>query len=327
MQLEKGQLIEMFRRMVKIRKFEEKVEDLSRKAILPGLHHLYIGEEAVAVGAISALCKEDLIISTHRGHGHCIAKGVDVKKMMVELFGKKLGCCRGKGGSMHISDIEIGMLGANGIVGSNISIAGGAALAAKLRKTSQVVVSFFGDGATNTGAFHEGINLASLWKVPAVFVCENNLYAISVAQSRATSVSDIADRATSYRIPGVTVDGMDVIGVYDVAHIAVERARNGNGPTLIECKTYRFRGHYDGEADRERTYRSKEEVQKWEKKCPIKNFRSRLIQMGILTEEELVGIEKKIATEIENAVKFAEESPYPEPEEALQDVYFVDNKK
>ncbi len=327
MEVEKELLIVMYEKMLMIRKFEEKVEELHIKGILPGLKHLYIGEEAVAVGVISSLNESDFIMSTHRGHGHCIAKGADIKKMMAELFGKKTGYCHGKGGSMHISDFDIGVLGADGIVGANIPIVGGAALAAKMRGTSQVMVSFFGEAAVNTGIFNEGVNLAAVWKVPAIFVCENNLYAISVAQQRSTVIQDVAKRAAGYGIPGITVDGMDVVKVYEAANKAIKRARNGGGPTLIECKTYRFRGHYAGEGDRERTYRSSEEVQEWMKRCPIKNFKSQLITKGILTEQRSADIEKNIILEIEGAVKFGQESSYPEPEEALEDLYYDDVKK
>lgn len=326
MEVEKEPLVEMYEKMLRIRKFEEKVEELHIKGILPGLKHLYIGEEAVAVGVISSLNESDFIMSTHRGHGHCIAKGADIKKMMAELFGKKTGYCHGKGGSMHISDFDIGVLGADGIVGANIPIVGGAALAAKMRGTSQVMVSFFGEAAVNTGIFNEGINLAAVWKVPAIFVCENNLYAISVAQQRSTAIQDVAKRAAGYGIPGITVDGMDVVKVYEAANKAIKRARNDEGPTLIECKTYRFRGHYAGEGDRERTYRSSEEVQEWMKECPIKNFKSQLTKKGILTEQRSADIEKNIILEIEGAVRFGQESPYPEPEEALEDLYYDDVK-
>lgn len=320
-------LLGMYEKMLMIRKFEEKVEELHIKGILPGLKHLYIGEEAVAVGVISGLNENDLIMSTHRGHGHCVAKGASIKKMMAELFGKKTGYSRGKGGSMHISDFEIGILGADGIVGANIPIVGGAALAAKMRGTGQVVVSFFGDGAVNTGIFNEGVNLAAVWKVPAIFVCENNLYAISVAQKRSTAVEDVAKRAAGYGIPGIVVDGMDVVAVYEAARKAVKRARNGEGPTLIECKTYRFRGHYAGEGSREWTYRSSEEVEQWMQKCPIKNFKSRLIKKGILTKQITADIERSIILEIEKAVKFGQESPYPDPEEALDDLYYGDARR
>ena len=305
--LEEEKLLKMYEKMVKIRKFEMKVEELHIQGILPGLKHLYIGEEAVAVGVISTLREDDYIASTHRGHGHCIAKGGDIKKMMAELYGKKTGYCKGKGGSMHISDIDIGILGANGIVGANIPIAGGAALSVKLRGTDQVVVSFFGDGGANEGIFHEGINLASVWKLPAIFVCENNQYAISTSQSIVTAIPNVADRASSYGIPKFIVDGMDVLAIYEAASKAVTWARKGKGPTLIECKTYRFKGHYVGEGSRELTYRSREELREWEKRCPIKKFQFKLIEKNILTCSLAKEISDRIDGEIEEAVKFAEE--------------------
>lgn len=325
LKLEKERLLEMHEKMVTIRKFETKVEQLHLQGILPGLKHLYIGEEAVAVGVISALREDDYIASTHRGHGHCIAKGGDVKKMMAELYGKKTGYCKGKGGSMHISDIKIGILGANGIVGANIPIAGGAALSAKLRGTDQVAVSFFGDGGANEGIFHEGINLASVWKLPLIFVCENNLYAISTHQPMVTAIRNIGDRASSYGIPKFIVDGMDLLAVYEAANKAVTRAREDKGPTLIECKTYRFRGHYVGEGSRELTYRSREELEDWEKRCPIKRFESLLMEKNILTGSLVNQINYQIDLEIEEAVKFAEQSPYPDPQEALDDLFFKEH--
>lgn len=322
LKLEKGKLLEMHEKMVKIRKFEMKVEQLHLQGILPGLKHLYIGEEAVAVGVISNLRKDDYIASTHRGHGHLIAKGGDIKKMMAELYGKKTGYCKGKGGSMHISDINLGILGANGIVGANIPIAGGAALSAKLGGTDQIAVSFFGDGGANEGIFHEGINLASVWKLPVIFICENNLYAISTHQPMVTAIPNIGDRASSYGIPSFIVNGMDVMAVYEAANKAVIRARDGKGPTLIECKTYRFKGHYVGEGTRELTYRSRKELEEWEKRCPIKRFQSKLIDENILTQSLVKQINYQIDSEIEEAVKFAEQSPYPEPQEALDDLFF-----
>jgi len=325
--IEEEKLLDMYKKMVRIRKFEEKVEELHIKGILPGLKHLYIGEEAVAVGVISCLRKDDYIGSTHRGHGHLIAKGGDVKLMMAELYGKKTGYCKGKGGSMHIADINIGILGANGIVAANIPIVGGAALSSKMRKKDQVAVSFFGDGGANEGIFHEGLNLASVWKLPAIFVCENNFYAISTPQEKVTSVESIAKRASSYNIPGYSVDGTDVLEVYRVAKEAVARARKGEGPSLIECKTYRFKGHYVGEGQRELSYRSRDEVKRyWEKKCPIKKFKNYLIKENIFTQSFLEDIEKEVDKEIDEAVKFAEESPYPLPEEALEDLFFEEVK-
>ncbi|MEM3623471.1 MAG: pyruvate dehydrogenase (acetyl-transferring) E1 component subunit alpha [Candidatus Bathyarchaeia archaeon] len=316
--LAKEKLTEMFRKMLEIRFFEEKVFDLYAQNLVPGTIHLYAGEEAVAVGVCSALRKDDYITSTHRGHGHCIAKGADLKRTMAEILGKKSGYCKGKGGSMHIADFSIGMLGATAVVGAGIPIAVGAALSIKLRKTSQVVACFFGEGASNQGTFHEGINIASVWRLPVIFVCENNLYAMGTRQSRVMNIENIADRAIAYGIPGVVVDGNDVLAVYEATVKAVERARNGEGPTLIECKTYRHKGHSRVDPAR---YRPKAEVEEWLAKDPIKRFREKLLQTKALTEAEIQQIEREVAAEIEEAVKFAMESPYPEPEEALEDVY------
>jgi pyruvate dehydrogenase E1 component alpha subunit len=317
----KEKLIQMYTTMLKIRKFEEAVGKLAAEGFVPGLVHLYIGEEAVAVGACANLRKDDYITSTHRGHGHCIAKGGDVKKMMAEILGKRTGYCKGKGGSMHICAPEIGVMGCSGIVGASILIATGLGLAIQLKQTDQVVVSFFGDGAANTGAFHEGINMAAIWKLPVIYVCENNLYAISTSVFRSTSVKNIAERAAAYGIPGVAVDGMDVVAVYEAVKKAVNKARGGGGPTLIECKTYRFRGHMEGDPKRGATYRSEAEITEWEKKCPINNFKAKLIENHILTETEAEEIEHKCTEEIQEAVKFAKDSPYPSPEDVLEDVF------
>jgi len=318
MAIEKEKLKELYQTMVRIRRFEERVAREFAEGNIPGSVHLYIGEEAVATGAIAHLRKDDYIMSTHRGHGHLIAKGGDPRLMMAELFAKKTGYCLGKGGSMHIANIDIGMLGAAGIVGSGIPIATGAALSAKMRGTDQVTICFFGDGASNIGRFHEGINLASVWRLPVVFVCENNLWAVSVPTSCSLSVPNVADRAAGYGIPGVVVDGMDVMAVYEAAGEAVARARKGEGPTLIEAKTYRFRGHFEGDAG---TYRPKEEVEEWLKRDPIPNFKEKLIKMKVLTEKEAEEIDRAAREEMEEAVKFALESPFPEPEEALRNVY------
>jgi len=319
--LTKETLVDLYIKMVKIRKFEEAAAELWAEGLIPGLVHLYIGEEAVAVGACANLRKNDYITSTHRGHGHLIAKGGDVKKMMAELLGRRTGYSKGKGGSMHMCAPEIGVTGCSGIVGAGILIATGLGLAIELKQTDQVVVSFFGDGATNTGAFHEGINMAALWKLPAIYVCENNLYAISVSTSRSTSVKNIAERATAYGIPGVVVDGMDVVAVYEAVKEAVNRARGGEGPTLIECKTYRFRGHFEGDPKRGGTYRGEAEMMEWEKRCPIKNFKVKLIENGVLTEAEAEEIQQKCAEEIQEAVKFAKDSAHPSPEDVLEDVF------
>ncbi|MEM3726678.1 MAG: pyruvate dehydrogenase (acetyl-transferring) E1 component subunit alpha [Candidatus Bathyarchaeia archaeon] len=308
----------MLRRMLEIRFFEEKVFELYAQNLVPGTIHLYAGEEAVAVGVCSALRKDDYITSTHRGHGHCLAKGADPKRVMAEILGKKTGYCKGKGGSMHIADFSIGMLGATAVVGAGIPIAVGAGLSIKLRGTDQVVACFFGEGASNQGTFHEGINLAAVWNLPVIFVCENNLYAMGTRQSMVMKIENVADRAVAYGIPGKVVDGNDVYAVYDAANEAVERARKGGGPTLIECKTYRHKGHSRVDPAR---YRPKEEVEAWLAKDPIRRFKERLLQTKALTEDEIAKIESEASATIEEAVKFAKESPFPAPEEALEDVY------
>ena len=316
--LSKEKLTYMYGRMLEIRFFEEKVFDLYAQNLVPGTIHLYLGEEAVAVGVCTALNKNDYIVSTHRGHGHCIAKGAELKRTMAEILGKKTGYCKGKGGSMHIADFSIGMLGATAVVGAGLPIAVGAALSIKLRKADQVVACFFGEGASNQGTFHESINMASTWKLPVIFVCENNLYAMGTRQSRVMAIENIADRAVAYGIPGIIVDGNDVLAVYQATQKAVERARKGEGPTLIECKTYRHKGHSRVDPAK---YRPKEEVEEWLAKDPIKHFKEKLLQTNTLTESEIQQIEKQVLAEIEEAVKFAMESPYPDSEEALEDVY------
>jgi pyruvate dehydrogenase E1 component alpha subunit len=308
----------MLRKMLEIRFFEEKVFDLYAQNLVPGTIHLYLGEEAVAVGVCSTLRKDDYITSTHRGHGHCIAKGAEIKLVMSEILGKKTGYCKGKGGSMHIADFSIGMLGATAVVGAGIPIAVGAGLSVKLSRTDQVVACFFGEGASNQGTFHESINLASAWKLPVVFVCENNLYAMGTRQSRVMAIENIADRAVAYGILGVVADGNDVSAVYEVTQKAVESARRGMGPTLIECKTYRHKGHSRADPAK---YRTKEEVEEWLAKDPIKRLKEKLLQANTLTEAGIQQIEKEVSAQIEEAVKFATESSYPSPEEALEDVY------
>ncbi|WP_438317670.1 thiamine pyrophosphate-dependent dehydrogenase E1 component subunit alpha [Candidatus Caldatribacterium sp. SIUC1] len=309
--------LKMYLTMLCIRRFEEKAEELYMAGKIWGTFHLYIGEEAVATGACFALRPEDYITSTHRGHGHCIAKGADVRKMMAELMGKATGYCLGLGGSMHIADLEGGNLGATGIVGSAIPIAVGAALACKLQRNNRVVLCFFGDGAANTGAFHEAVNLAAVFKLPVVFLCENNLYAMSFPVKKAFAIPDIAERAKGYGIPGVTVDGMDVLSVYEATKEAVDRARKGEGPTLIEARTYRFKGHSKSDKG---VYRTKEEVRMWTERCPIKRFREYLLGEGV-PEEALKDLEKKAEELIEEAVRFAEESPELTIEEARRLVY------
>jgi pyruvate dehydrogenase E1 component alpha subunit len=311
-------LILMFERMLKIRHFEERVKNLFAAGELPGFVHLYLGQEAVAAGACAALRDDDYITSTHRGHGHIIAKGGDVKRMMAELYAKATGYNKGKGGSLHIADPTLGILGANGIVGAGIPIATGAALSTKLRKTDQVTICFFGDGAANQGTFHEAINLASAFDLPIVYVCENNLYAVGTRQSQVRKIEDIADRGTAYGIPGLAIDGNNVIAVYEAIKEAVDRARAGEGPTLIECKTYRWRTHFEGEPD---TYRPPEEVKAWMKREPIAPYRRQLIESGVLSEAEAAEIESAVLREIDEAVEFGRSSPSPKPESALEDLW------
>jgi pyruvate dehydrogenase E1 component alpha subunit len=314
----KDRLVEIYKRMLEIRLFEEKVFELYGQNLVPGTRHLYTGEEAVAVGVCSSLRKDDYITSTHRGHGHCIAKGADLKRTMAEILGKKNGYCKGKGGSMHIADFKIGMLGATAVVGAGLPIAVGAGLSAKLRKTDQVVACFFGEGASNQGTFHESINMASAWSLPVIFVCENNLYAMGTRQSRIMNIENVADRAVAYGIPGVTVDGNDVLAVLEASQKAVDRARGGGGPTLIECKTYRHKGHSRVDPAK---YRPTEEVERWLIKDPLKRFKEALLRNANFSQAEIQEVEKNVAAEIEKAVSFAIESPYPTPEEALEDVY------
>jgi len=316
--LTKEKLVEMYRKMLEIRLFEEKVFELYAQNLVPGTIHLYAGEEAVAVGVCSALIRDDYITSTHRGHGHCIAKGAELKRVMAEILGKETGYCKGKGGSMHIADFSIGVLGATAVVAAGIPIAVGAGLSIKLRKSDQVVASFFGEGASNQGTFHEGINMASIWKLPVIFVCENNLYAMGTRQSVVMAIENVVDRASAYGIPGLVVDGNDVLAVYEATLKAVERAREGEGPTLIECKTYRHKGHSRVDPAK---YRPKEEVEEWLAKDPIKRFKERLLKTNTMADAEMRRIEKEVSAEIEEAVKFAMENPYPAPEDALQDVY------
>ncbi|MFC3781151.1 thiamine pyrophosphate-dependent dehydrogenase E1 component subunit alpha [Bacillus chungangensis] len=309
----------MYKKMLEIRLFEDKVHELFAKGNLPGFVHLYAGEEAIAVGVCAHLNNEDSITSTHRGHGHCIAKGCDLNGMMAEIFGKATGLCKGKGGSMHIADLDKGMLGANGIVGGGFPLACGSALTAKYKKTNAVSVCFFGDGANNEGTFHEGINLAAVLKLPVVFIAENNGYGEATPFTYASSCKTIADRAAAYSIPGVRVDGKDVIAVYQAAKEAIERARNGEGPSLIECVTYRNYGHFEGDAQKYKTDQEKEE-HLFEKDA-IQLFRKQLLAKNTLTENEIMKIEETVEKAMEQAVSFADNSAYPEESELLEDVY------
>ncbi len=297
--LNDNSIVEMYKTMLKIRKFEQVAMNTFAEGKIPGFVHLYIGEEAVATGVCANLKDSDYITSTHRGHGHILAKGGDLKFMMAELFGKATGYCKGKGGSMHIADATKGILGANGIVGAGHNIAVGAGLSAQYRETDQVCVCFFGDASTNQGTFHESLNMASVWKLPVVFVCENNLYGISMSQDRHQAIKDVADRGVAYNVPGIVVDGNDVFAVYEAAEEAIKRAREGKGPTLIECKTYRHRGHFEGDPC---VYKPTEEQEEWLAKDPIPRFEKYLVENEILTEEKLKEVQSKVESEIDEAV-------------------------
>ncbi|AVQ38477.1 pyruvate dehydrogenase (acetyl-transferring) E1 component subunit alpha [Clostridium botulinum] len=316
--LNENSIVEMYKTMLKIRKFEQVAMNTFAEGKIPGFVHLYIGEEAVATGVCANLKDSDYITSTHRGHGHILAKGGDLKFMMAELFGKATGYCKGKGGSMHIADATKGILGANGIVGAGHNIAVGAGLSAQYRGTDQVCVCFFGDASTNQGTFHESLNMASVWKLPVVFVCENNLYGISMSQNRHQAIKDVADRGVAYNVPGIVVDGNDVFAVYEAAEEGIKRAREGKGPTLIECKTYRHRGHFEGDPC---VYKPTEEQEEWLAKDPIPRFEKYLVENEILTEERLKEVQDKVESQIDEAVDFANNSPYPELESVLEDVY------
>lgn len=320
MTLTNEEIIGMYTNMTKIRMFEGRVAEYFADGKIPGFVHLYVGEEAVAAGVCATLRNTDYITSTHRGHGHLISKGGDIKLMMAELFGKKTGYCKGKGGSMHIADVELGILGANGIVGGGPPLAAGAALAAQYQGKDDVTVCFFGDGAANQGTTHEAMNLATCWKLPVVFINENNMYGISSCTINSMCVADIADRAAAYDMPGVVVDGNDVMAVYEVASEAVKRAREGKGPSLIECKTYRHRGHFEGDPC---VYRNKEELQEWKEKDPIPQFEKKLLDMEVLTQKKVEEIKSSLEKELAEATSFAEESPFPDVSEVTEDVYTI----
>lgn len=316
--MEKQLLLDLYRKMVSIRKFEEKGIELYSQNLMRGSLHLYIGEEAIAAGVCQALRRDDYVTSYHRGHGHTIAKGGDMGRMFAEMLGKETGYCKGRGGSMHIADFEIGMLGANGIVGGGIPIAVGAGLSSKLQGNDRVTVCFFGDGASNEGAFHEAINLAAVWELPVVFVCENNQYGETNPHVEACSVENVGDRACAYGIPGVVIDGNDVLAVYGAATTAVERARSGGGPTIIEGKTYRWYGHFYGESS---GYRTKDEIEEWKLKDPVVTFRAQVISTGGLPEEEFDKIDAEVQQTVDQAAEFAVSSPEPNPEEAMEYIY------
>lgn len=312
-------LVWMYTKMLEIRFFEERIGEAYARGLVPGLSHLYIGQEAVATGVCANLRKDDYVIGTHRGHGIAIAKGVPLHRLAAEILAKETGCCKGRGGSMRIIDINVGLLYSCPIVGAGLPLATGVGLSIKLRKTDQVVVCFFGDGASNTGGFHEGLNLAAVWKLPVIAVCENNMYAISVHVKKSTSVENISERAIAYNIPSATVDGNDAIAVYKAAYEAIKRARRGEGPTLIECKTYRIVGH--GTTDPGTGYRTREEIEDWRKRCPIKRLRNYLLDNSIINEDEVLRIEQDVKARVNEAMKFAEASSYPSPDKVAEYVF------
>ncbi|MDT8901655.1 thiamine pyrophosphate-dependent dehydrogenase E1 component subunit alpha [Anaeroselena agilis] len=317
-------LLRFYREMQRVRQFDQKAAELFTQGRMAGNIHTCVGQEATAVGACQALEPTDFITATHRGHGHCLAKGGRAAIMMAELFGKATGYCKGKGGSMHIADLGLGILGANGIVGAGIPIAAGSALASKIKGGREVTLAFFGDGASNEGAFHEALNMASAWRLPVIFLCENNKYGVSVAIDRVTSIADIADRAKAYDIPGIVVDGNDVVAVFEAVSAAAARARAGEGPSLIEAKTYRHRGHYEGDPQ---IYKPADEVAAWKKRDPLILLQDAILALDPAAADKLAAVEDEIRREIEDAVRFAEESPYPGPAEVVSDVYAADNER
>lgn len=314
---------EAYRRMALIRAFETKAAECFTRSELAGNIHLYMGQEASGVGTCLALRETDYITSTHRGHGHCLAKGASPDRAMAELFGKETGYCRGRGGSMHIVDVKLGILGANGIVGAGIPLAAGSALASKVRGDGAVTVAFFGDGASNQGTFHETLNMAAAWKLPVVFLLENNHYGVSTEIHRITNTEYLAPRAAAYGVPGVTVDGTDVEAVYHAAAEAVERARSGGGPTLVETLVYRYQGHYCGDPA---AYRPKEYLTEGKAKDPIDRARARLLELGAAADE-VDALDREAAERIEHAYEFAKSSPDPDPAAVIDDVYSSDNER
>ncbi len=311
-------LAEFFRRMTLVREFELRAIEERRGGLIPGFIHSCVGQEATAVGACMALSQEDVITSTHRGHGHLIGKGGDPKYMMAELAARSPGYCNGRGGSLHIADFTLGILGANGIVGGGLPMATGAALGFQMRKEKRVALAFFGDGATNEGSFHEAANQAGVWKLPVIFFLENNLYGEGTAMYRCTPIEDLAIRAQGYGFPGVIVDGMDVVAVYEAVREARERAINGEGPTFIEAKTYRYRGHYEGDPQ---VYRTPEEIKEWQRKDAIVRFRAKLLDSGLFDDGDLEEIQGSVIEQLDNAVAFAASAEKPAVEDALAGVY------
>ncbi|MCH9010626.1 MAG: thiamine pyrophosphate-dependent dehydrogenase E1 component subunit alpha [Chloroflexi bacterium] len=322
MDAEKDIVMRMLRRMMLIRRFDETVKELVQRGELVGAAHCYIGEEAVAVGACAALRDEDYITGNHRSHGHPIAKGGDVRRAMAELLGKATGYCKGKGGSMHLADFTIGILGESGIVASALPVAVGAALGSRMKGNDRVVLPFFGDGASNQGACHEAMNLAAIWDLPVIFLCENNQYAVTTSFKESVSVENISDRASAYNMPGVLVDGQDVNAMYEATVEAVRRGRAGQGPTLLEALTYRFEEHSEGlNRILRESYRTDEEVEHWRQRDPIVLHSRWLLEQGIASRDEIDRVEREVAATIEEALQFARESPYPVPEDLFTDLY------
>lgn len=318
MKLSRERLLELYETMQLIRQFELTVQEQFAKGSIPGFVHLYAGQEAVATGVCAHLRDDDYIASNHRGHGHCIAKGCSLNGMMAEIFGRATGLCKGKGGSMHIADMERGMLGANGVVGGGLPLATGAALSAKLRGTDQVAVCFFGDGTVAQGVLHECLNLAAIWQLPVIFVCENNRYAEATPIKFVWSGQNIAGIATTYGIPGVTVDGQDVLAVYSELETLVARARSGGGPALVECETYRFFGHFEGDTQ---TYKDPSEAEIFTQRDPLIIFSRRVQEEGLLTEADLQQVENKVRDAVAAALEFALNSPWPDESDLLRDVF------
>ena len=318
--------IKMLKKMVKIRLFEEEIQSLYKAGYIPGSLHLSSGQEAIAVGFCMNLRKSDYILSNHRGHHHIIAKGGEYKYIMAELFGKKTGYCKGKGGSMHIANKSLGIFGTNGIVGGNICIATGLAFSSKYQGLDRITLCFLGDGATNTGAFHEGVNFASVRKSPVIFIIENNQYAISVPRKLSDCLDDLSERAKSYNIQGYTIDGNDVLKIYEIAKNVIKETRNGNGPFLIECKTYRWHGHHAGEPKDGIEYRTIEELNSWRKKCPIEKLKNILLEKKIINEDFISKLKEEIEKDLKTAINFANESCYPEKQSLYEGVYIDEIK-
>lgn len=317
-ELPQEKLAWMLQRMCEIRYFEEKAEDLYVRGMVHGTMHLSIGQEAGSVGSIATLRPDDLIIHHHRGHGHTIAKGADLTIMMAEFLGKETGYCRGRGGSMHIADIAGGNLGATGVVGGGIPTSVGIALALQMRRSDKILLSYFGDGATNEGEFHESLNMASTWKLPVVFICDNNQYGMSMHVTKVMNIEHISDRAASYGIPGKTVDGNDVLAVYETVLEAGERARSGEGPSLIDCVSYRWRGH--SKSDRN-LYRTSQEIEEWKQKCPIRRFKKVLVDAAAMTTDEVEALDQAAKTAVDRAAEEALTLPEPSPENMEDEVY------